>query len=84
MRAIPASEFEQDSARLLEEVETGSEDIVVMRGDKPIAWITNDPTRLKRAEAIRRIIEFNERIARENPASLEPFDLKAAIEEGRM
>jgi prevent-host-death family protein len=82
MKEVGVLEAKTHLSALLDDVEKG-EEVLITRHGKPVAQLIALPgARRPTKEAVERILALREAIARECP-STEPFDWKAAVEEGR-
>ncbi|MDB5429657.1 MAG: prevent-host-death family protein [Caulobacter sp.] len=83
MRQVSVLQAKTHLSSLLTEVEQQGGEIVITRHGRPVARLmAARPASGNREEAVERILAARERIAAEWNSN-EPFDWKAAVEEGR-
>lgn len=82
MKEVGVLEAKTHLSALIAEVGAG-EEVVITRHGKPVARLVAPPDlRRIRSDAVDQVRALRRKIAREHPSS-EPFDWKAAVEEGR-
>lgn len=83
MKEVGVLEAKTHFSALLDEVTAGAE-IVITRHGKPIARIVpSERPSLPARDIVARTLALRAAIAREDPSD-DPFDWKAAVEEGRL
>jgi prevent-host-death family protein len=84
MRELGVLEVRTRLSALLAEMEQSGEPIAITRHGRRIARLVPEAApRKSRKEAVEALIRWREQMARENPELNEPFDWKAAVEDGR-
>jgi len=83
MKEVGVLEAKTHFSALLDEVTAGAE-IVITRHGKPVArLVPSERARAPSRNSLARTLALRAAIAREDPSD-EPFDWKAAVEEGRL
>ena len=84
MRQIGVLEARTSFSAILSEVEATGEPVLITRHGKVIARLAPERARrIDKGEAARLLLAQREDLARSHPDTTRPFDVKAAINEGR-
>lgn len=83
MKEVGVLEAKTHFSALLDEVTSGAE-IVITRHGRPVAkLVPSERSRASTRDSVARTLALRAAIAQEDPSD-EPFDWKAAVEEGRL
>ena len=84
MRQIGVLEARTAFSAILSEVEATGEPVLITRHGKVVARLAPERApRMDKAEAARRLLALRADLAASHPDTTKPFDVKAAINEGR-